>query len=307
MTSQGLLFIVGILSVIRGGFLLFPGLRVRPFWLKAGLLIAIALVFRYAGAFAAAAPPDQPDAPPFDTRRFTLLATALMAVLFIPNGTREHAPDESDEEGDEGSSETAHHEAPPAASTPPSALSSAWSREQTRVMLEYLDSIIVAGVTALFLIHFVVRSFYIPSESMVPTLAVNDMILVDELVYDFYRPGRGDIVVFRPPERAHSEGKDFIKRVIAVEGDTVRVTNDVTYVNDQPLVEPYRNPPSDRYGWQGLRTFDPVTVPPDHVFCMGDNRPNSEDSRYWGAVPVKNIVGKAFLTFYPLRRARLLR
>lgn len=255
-------------------------------------------------------------------RRFlVVLAIAILGIMLLPNGapadsthdTRADStdtPPADDVNGEPGDGASAPH-IPPVALPPLPAgrvgfRMNVWSEAQKRLLLEYVDSLIVAGVTALLLIGFVVRSFYIPSESMVPTLEVNDMILVDEWVYRFYSPAHGDIVVFRSPARANSEGRDFIKRVVAVEGDTVRVVNDITYVNGAPVDEPFRNCPKTGEDWPLPRDFEPVTVPAGHVFCMGDNRPNSADSRTWGMVPVENIIGKAFLTFYPFDRMRML-
>jgi len=181
------------------------------------------------------------------------------------------------------------------------------SETQKKTLLEYMDSIIIAGVTALVLIAYVVRSFYIPSGSMEQTLEVNDMILVNELVYGFpmhYEPARGDIVVFHPPDAAHSEGKDYIKRVIGLPGETIEVTDDeVVKIDGKPLDEPYKFK-DDR----GIRMdgYGPVKVPEGHVFVMGDNRRNSQDSRVWGPLPKKNIIGKAFVIFYPFQRVRIL-
>lgn len=178
---------------------------------------------------------------------------------------------------------------------------------QKKTMLEYMDSVIIAGATALVLIAYVIRSFYIPSQSMEDTLLVNDMILVNETVYHFYNPARGDVIVFHPPPKAHSEGKDYIKRVVAVGGDTISLKNDVVYINGQPSTEPYKNL-KNKDGMDAFEAdMDPVTVPPGNVFVMGDNRYNSQDSRAWDFLPVQNVIGKAFVIFYPLPRVRLLR
>ncbi len=173
---------------------------------------------------------------------------------------------------------------------------------QKKTLLEYMDSVIIAGVTALVLITYVVRSFYIPSGSMEDTLQIDDMILVNEVVYRFYKPARGDIVVFHPPEKAHSEGKDYIKRVVAVEGETIQVKDDVVFINGRQLHEPYKLLKRD------TPAIDepPITVPAGKVFVMGDNRHNSADSREWDFLPEENIIGKAFLIFYPLTRVRVL-
>ncbi len=111
-------------------------------------------------------------------------------------------------------------------------------------MREFIDSIVWAGVVALFLIHFVVRSFYIPSGSMIPTLQINDFILVNELLYKVAEPARGEIVVFRSPEESRAADKtDLIKRVVAVEGDEVEVKDGVLYLNglaqDEPFIKAY--------------------------------------------------------------------
>jgi len=168
-----------------------------------------------------------------------------------------------------------------------------------QVFFEYLDSFIVAGVTALFLISFVVQSFYIPSGSMEPTLQIRDYILVNKFIFRFREPRRGDIVVFHPPPRASADNKDFIKRVIAVEGDTLAIRDGVVYLNRKPLHEPYLyDRPSNDFG--------PATVPAGHLFMMGDHRNNSDDSRSWGFLPRRNVVGKAEFIFFPVNRAQIL-
>lgn len=263
MTTTGLLVLIGLLACTRGAALLWPELRVRSFWVKFILLAVLALTINYATHHL-----DADEAMHTVEIRYSVAAmVGLLFILMIPNG-------------DEG----------------------VWSDDLKKSMLEYVDSILIAGVTALFLIWFVVRSFYIPTGSMEPTLQVNDMLLVDELVYHFYRPARGDIVVFHPPPRAHSGDKDFIKRVVAVEGETVQIKNGKAYINGQPIDEPYTNS-NDSDAWQ---PFSPITVPPGQVFCMGDNRNNSDDSRFWGTLPVENIVGKAFVIFWPSDRIRIL-
>jgi len=164
------------------------------------------------------------------------------------------------------------------------------------VSYEYLDSIIVAGLTALFLINYVVRTFYIPSGSMKPTLLPNDYILVNEFLYRFRAPERGDVIVFKPPL---PKAPDYIKRLIGKGGEKLEVKKGKVYINDTPIVEPYiMEMPDYDYG--------PVIIPPEHYFVMGDNRNNSEDSHIWGFLPKKNIVGKAFLIFWPPRRIGLI-
>lgn len=171
--------------------------------------------------------------------------------------------------------------------------------EQKKSVNETLDSVIVAGIVALILIHFVVRSFFIPSGSMEPTLKVRDYILVNEFIYRLHAPQRGDVVVFHPPPKAHSGGKDYIKRVVALGGETVEVKNGQVFIDDSPLVEPYIQ--------EGpYYTMPKTRIPRGSVFVFGDNRNNSEDSHRWGDLPVKNIVGKAFLIFWPPCRMQML-
>lgn len=163
---------------------------------------------------------------------------------------------------------------------------------------EIIDSVVWAGVVALFLIHFVVRSFYIPSGSMLPTLNVNDFILVNEMLYDFTKPVRGDIVVFRPPVEENDEETDLIKRVVAVENDVVELRDGRIYINDQPIQEEFiLEPMEGEYG--------PERIKKDHIFVMGDNRNDSRDSRYIGQIPLKNLVGRAEMVFFPPARIKL--
>lgn len=170
-------------------------------------------------------------------------------------------------------------------------------------LLEGVDSVIWAGVVALLLIHFVVRSFYIPSGSMQPTLEINDFILVNELIYEVSDPVRGDIVVFQPPSdpkqpNSRADRTDLIKRVVGLPYDKIEIRQGVLYLNDQPQAEPYIKEPMQR-------DFGPIIVDPDHVFVLGDNRNDSRDSRWIRAIPFDHLVGRAELIFYPLSRLRL--
>lgn len=169
-----------------------------------------------------------------------------------------------------------------------------------RTVSEYLDSFIVAGGAALLLITFLVRSFFIPSESMLPTLKVHDYILVNKLVYHFAHPMRGDVVVFHPPHLDDPEKKDFIKRVVAIEGDEIVIRSGRLYLNGASVDEPFIAAPP-------ISDFGPLRIPAGHIFMMGDNRNNSDDSRNWGPLPLRNVVGKAFVIFWPLNRIRPIR
>ncbi|HET9097807.1 MAG TPA: signal peptidase I [Candidatus Baltobacteraceae bacterium] len=211
------------------------------------------------------------------------------------------------------------------------------------IVREYLDAFIVAGLVALFLITFVLRTFYIPSESMVPTLQQHDVLLVNEFAYRFGKPHRGDIVVFKPPI---ASSDNFIKRVIAVPGDTLAVNNGIVYVNGKALKEPYiAQPPQynlviknydvyvdSGYGYEPLHRSSanipprslwqtPDRVPNGFYFVMGDNRNDSDDSHIWGfaqmhgrfaagplakTLTTAQFTGRAFLVLWPFDRLRIL-
>jgi signal peptidase I len=161
---------------------------------------------------------------------------------------------------------------------------------------ENLWTIAIALVLAFLVKLGVAESRYIPSESMVPTLYPGDRIVVEKLSYDFHDPRPGDIIVFRPPELLQSIGYDadqaFIKRVIATEDQTVAVHDGHVYVNQIPLEEPYIQADPNYL-------MSEVLVPPDHLFVMGDNRNNSNDSHIWGFLPQSNVIGRANFRFWP--------
>jgi len=188
--------------------------------------------------------------------------------------------------------------------------------------------ILIAFGLALLIKTFLIQAFYIPSESMVPTLLVRDRVLVNKLVYRFRDPRRGEIIVFVAERDAEpkrnviqkifhtlTEGlgatqpaeKDFIKRVIGLPGDVVEMHDGIVTITTKDgkklkLDEPYLSPEKD------TNPYGPFTVPPDQYFVMGDNRPNSSDSRFrLGPIKRSDIVGKAFVKVWPLGRAGLLR
>lgn len=175
---------------------------------------------------------------------------------------------------------------------------------------EWLKSIVIALILALFIRTFIVQAYKIPSGSMIPTLLVGDYLLVnklsfgirnpikDDFLYRWGLPKRQEIVVFTYPQ---DKKLDFIKRVIGLPGDTVEIINKKVFVNGKPLKEPYVQftdktiypkeiSPRDNFG--------PVKVPKGYIFVLGDNRDQSYDSRFWGFVPIHSLKGKALIIYF---------
>ncbi|HTY45638.1 MAG TPA: signal peptidase I [Patescibacteria group bacterium] len=180
---------------------------------------------------------------------------------------------------------------------------------------EWVESIVIAFMLAMVIRAFVVQAFKIPTGSMRTTLIEGDIILVNKFIYGakvpftnwnlpaLRDPKRGDIVVFIYPENPK---KDFIKRLVAVEGEAVEIKNGTIYINAKPLDEPLF---SKRYYYNRggfAKEGQKLVVPKDSFFVLGDNSISSQDSRYWGFVPRKNILGKAMLIYWPPQRIRLL-
>jgi signal peptidase I len=215
------------------------------------------------------------------------------------------------------------------------------SGRSTAIAREFLDPFIIAGLAAWVLITFVARTYYIPSGSMLPTLQIHDVLLVDKFEYRFHPPHEGDIVVFPPPVPTPD---DFIKRVIGLPGDTLRIAGGTVYLDGRQLVEPYvaQKPAyslevrnygiyvSYGDGWQRLDPSDanvppralwtaPNRIPPHCYLMLGDNRNDSEDSHIWGFAQdggrfatgprsgaAAGFTGRAFLIFWPPSQAKIL-
>lgn len=185
-----------------------------------------------------------------------------------------------------------------------------------RALREWLESILIAFVLAMFIRTFVVQAFRIPTGSMRTTLMEGDVILVNKFIYGakvpflplrlpaLRNPLPGDVVVFIYPE---DPKKDYIKRLVASGGDTVEIKNGTIFVNGQPLLEGgfggryYYN--RGEYAGEGMK----ITVPQGQYFVLGDNSASSLDSRYWGFVPQKNLLGKAVFIYWPPQRMRVIR
>lgn len=186
------------------------------------------------------------------------------------------------------------------------------ARAQRRGPGEVVLLVLLAVGLALVIQTFLIQAFFIPSGSMAPTLEIGDRVLVEKVTYRFRDPRRGEIVVFRRPGAEWNEGIggalrnllqglglaepdaeiDLIKRIIGLPGETVAIRDGVVQIDGAPLTEPYARVDTRDYG--------PVTVPGGQYFMLGDNRPNSDDSRFGiGTVPEENLIGRAFLILWP--------
>jgi signal peptidase I len=177
--------------------------------------------------------------------------------------------------------------------------------------LEWVVVLAGAVLVALVIKTFVVQAFYIPSESMVPTLLANDRVLVNKVTYRTRDVDRGDVVVFERPEaRRDHEIKDLIKRVVGLPGEEIHFEAGRVHINGQPLDEPYLSPgtstgpaPSEQaFEGRPCTRIEPCTIPARMIWVLGDNRSNSQDSRYEGPVLVDNVIGRAFVIVWPIYR-----
>ncbi len=184
------------------------------------------------------------------------------------------------------------------------------------VIREWGEAIIIAFILAMVIKIFIVEAFKIPTGSMRPTLLEGDLILVNKFIYGaklpsvdvrlpaLQQPKRGEVVIFIYP---YDPKKNFIKRLVAFEGETVEIKNGTIYVNDKPLLDSVF---SQRYYYNRgdfAREGQKLTVPKDNFFVLGDNSASSQDSRYWGFVPKRNMCGKAILIYWPVWRLRFIK
>lgn len=178
------------------------------------------------------------------------------------------------------------------------------------VFREYAEAAVIAILLALFIRTFVVQAFKIPSGSMEPTLLVGDHILVNKFLYGIKLPfinktvvpisdpERGDVIVFIYPE---DPSKDFIKRVIGLPGDEIRIEGKTVFINGEAYADTsafYSGGEAVASSGKGLGRLGPIKVPEDRLFVMGDNRNHSYDSRFWGFVPLESVKGKAFIIYW---------
>ena len=201
-------------------------------------------------------------------------------------------------ESEQSSPQDSDTSAPQQTASPPSRWQRLWqdNRDNIRVLG-------VALVIAIVMRLWVAEPRFIPSNSMEPTLHIGDRLIVEKVSYYLHPPTPGDIVVFHPPPQLYPYGygpnQAFIKRVVAVPGQTVTITGQQVYVDGVPRQEPYIQAPP-------AYEMAPITVPPGMLFVLGDNRNNSNDSHVWGVLPASNVIGRAYVRFWPLQQLNLL-
>ncbi len=172
---------------------------------------------------------------------------------------------------------------------------------------EWLESLAFSLVFVFFFTKFIAQATQVPTESMKPTILVGDHFFLDKFAFPANYPDfllkvlpnreieRGDIVAFKPP---HDPAVPFIKRVIGLPGETLEVRDRAVYIDGRRLEEPYQTFDLGEDHYAPKDSHGPVLIPPDHYFMMGDNRDNSHDSRYWGPVPSRNIIGKPLFIYW---------
>lgn len=161
-------------------------------------------------------------------------------------------------------------------------------------IIEWIKAIVIALVLALLIRGYIFEPMIVPTGSMIPTIQINDRILVNKFIYRFTDLSRGDVVVFKYPD---DPSQTFVKRLIGIGGDVIEIEDGILYRNGEAVKEPYLNEAM-------LGDFGPYEVPEDHFFMMGDNRNNSRDSRLWDNkfVSKSKIIGKATYCIWPIHR-----
>ena len=172
-------------------------------------------------------------------------------------------------------------------------------KEIKEFLKEMVSIVIIAFIIAMLLRTFIIEGRIIPTGSMLETIQLQDRVMVSKFIYKFKSPQRGEIVVLEPPEALHTD-LDYIKRIVALPGESVEVKDHKVYIDGKALVEPYLKEEIDyEYG--------PVVVPDNSLLVLGDNRNNSFDSHKWDEwLTIDHIKGKAFMVYWPLNRIHLL-
>jgi len=169
--------------------------------------------------------------------------------------------------------------------------------------IEFFETIVVFGAIFACIYLFIAQFHKVQGSSMVPTLQTGDYLITEKVSYRFRDPKLGEIIVLQNPR---NESQDFIKRIIAVPGDTVKILNNTVYLNDQILQENYLPPATPTHSGAFLTEGLVVKVASNQYFVFGDNREHSSDSRDWGPVTKQEIVGKAFFRYFPMQSLGLL-
>lgn len=165
-------------------------------------------------------------------------------------------------------------------------------------VIDLVETVLIALIFALLIRKYIIQTSLVPTGSMIPTLNIRDRLFVNKFIYRFTDPKRGDIVVFESP---HQDGREYVKRCIGLPGDIIEIQQGRVYVNGKLLVIAGVIIQED-YSYS-----EPIPVPENSYFMLGDNRGNSQDSRYWGFVPRDAVLGEALFTFWPINRMRVLR
>ncbi len=171
------------------------------------------------------------------------------------------------------------------------------------IIKEYAESLLIAFVLAMIIRTFVVQAFKIPTGSMHPTLIEGDRILVNKFIYKFRDPKRGEVIVFKYPVDPKLA---FIKRLIGLNNESLEIKNGRIFINDNIIED--KNVTKNYYYNRGDfgEVDQQIKIPEDNFFALGDNSANSRDSRYWGFVPRKNMIGKAMVIYWPPYRMRVI-
>lgn len=163
-------------------------------------------------------------------------------------------------------------------------------------LLEFFETLVVFGAIFAAIYLFVAQFHKVSGSSMVPTLQNGDYLVTEKISYRFSEPKRGDIIVLKNPR---DESEDFIKRIIALPGDTIKIENNSVFVNDQLISEAYLSSQTPTRAGVFLTEGTTIRAGPNQYFVMGDNRNHSSDSREWGGATKEEIVGKAFFRYFP--------
>jgi len=170
-------------------------------------------------------------------------------------------------------------------------------------ILDLFETVVLAAVIFLLVYLFLWQPHRIKGSSMEPNFHDGELILTNKLSYRLHQPKRGDVVVFRAPTR---EDRDYIKRIIALPGERVMIKGGRVYINGKVLTEPYLPPTQQIRTSYYMQEGEEKIVPPNHYIVFGDNRDHSSDSREWGPVPFKNIIGRVWLRYWPVSKLGLI-